>query len=126
METKSWHKTIIAIGSNCDQDANISKAIDGLKMVVGGIRQSQIVQTKAVGGAVGVFKNAMLAGQTRLSLDELTQSVKRIERECGRKPDDKERGVIAVDIDIMEYDGVKLHIADWQRDYIKALLGAVL
>lgn len=120
---QSTHKTILAIGSNINPDRNISKALELLTELVEDMRQSRTLQTKALNGAQGTFSNMMLSGLTHLTLEELTVATKKIESLCGRKHDGN--GTISVDIDIMDYDGQRLHIDDWQRDYIKTLIREV-
>ncbi len=119
------HKTILAIGSNHEPDANISRALSLLAEIVTDIHQSQTLQTEALDGAKGTFSNLMLSGNTGLSLEELTKATKDIERQCGRKHGGSCDGTISMDIDIMAYDGQKLHTDDWQRDYIKTLIKEV-
>lgn len=120
--TQTVHKTILAIGSNHEPDANISRALSLLEEVVTDIRQSQTLRTEALDGAKGTFSNLMLSGYTTLSLEELTKKTKDIEHQCGRKRGGNCDGTVSMDIDIMDYDGQKLHTDDWQRDYIKTLI----
>lgn len=122
---QNLHKTILAIGTNHEPEANISRALSLLMKFITGIRQSQTLRTEAQNGATGTFNNLMLSGQTALSLEELIKTTKDIERQCGRKHGGSNSETVNMDIDIMAYDNQKLHIDDWQRDYIKTLIKEV-
>lgn len=54
-------------------------------------------------------------------MDELKQALKKIEREAGRKPEDKEQEKVCLDIDLLLFDDHILKPEDLKRDYI--LLG---
>lgn len=116
------HKVIIALGSNVDHEANICKALAGIAGIVDIDRQSETAWTEPVGMASGMFLNSMVAGKTRLTLGELTDETKKIESCCGRTKAEAAAGRIAIDIDILEYDGLRLHPDDWNRSYIQQLM----
>jgi 2-amino-4-hydroxy-6-hydroxymethyldihydropteridine diphosphokinase len=40
----------------------------------------------------------------------------------GRTAQQREKGIVTIDLDLMEHDGVRYHLEDWQRPYIKMLL----
>ena len=40
----------------------------------------------------------------------------------GRSTEDRQQGIVRLDLDILEYDGVRHHLADWDRHYVKLLL----
>ena len=119
------HRTILAIGSNKDAEANISRTLGLLAEYITDIRQSRTLRTEALDGAKGTFSNLMLSGHTALSLEELTAKTKETERLCGRIHGNGDGGTVCMDIDIMDYDGQKLHADDWQRDYIRTLIKEV-
>ena len=68
-----------------------------------------------------MFVNQMARGATTLSLDELTAFTKYVEESLGRKRPTLSNE-IHIDIDIMLYDGKKLHENDWQKNYITTLI----
>ncbi len=43
----------------------------------------------------------------------------KIERDHGRTPEDKSRGIVKIDIDLLCYDGELLKPEDWQRGYVR-------
>ncbi len=115
------HTVVMALGTNSDSEVNMMSALEQLGRVICVTARSRLVWTEPVGMVSGPFLNCMLRAATRLTLGELVLLAKRVERHCGRTAEDKAKGVVSIDVDIMEYDGQKLHPDDWQRDYIKSL-----
>ena len=70
----------------------------------------------------GMYLNQLVYGTTMQTVDSLQLWLKLTEREMGRTSDAKLMGQICIDIDILEYDGVRYHLKDWERDYVKNLL----
>lgn len=116
------HKTIIAIGSNYGQQQNLSTACERLGEVLCGMVKSRSLWTEPIGIISDRFLNIMVSGWTAMSLDELVGTAKLIERDCGRTDEEQRKGLIRIDIDIMEFDGIRLHLQDWSRGYINTLL----
>ena len=116
------HRVIIALGSNADHEANLNRALSLIGGVVDISSQAPAMWTEPVGKAAGMFLNSMVAGQTSLTLDELTEATKLMEAKCGRSAQGTAAGRIDIDIDILDYDGLRLHPDEWNRSYIKQLM----
>lgn len=116
-------KVIIALGSNYNAENNIRCAIELLNEYIYNIQSAQIIENEPVGFSFEVanFFNTMVIGNTDLTIDELEQRFKSVEKSLGRNQEDKKKGVIHIDIDLMEHNGIKLHMSDWSRGYIKIL-----
>ena len=112
------HLVIIALGSNVSRDCLIrSRQLMEAWLTVTG--ESDIITTSPIGmPASPDFHNQLLTATTRLSLDSLTHHTKETEAALGRSHG---TGVVTIDIDIMRYDDIILHPADWNREYIKNL-----
>ena len=52
---------------------------------------------------------------TPLTASQVRECLKKIERDHGRTPDDKARGIVKIDIDLLCYDGEVLKPQDWLR-----------
>ena len=50
----------------------------------------------------------------------LGEVLKETERRLGRTHN--EDGIVAIDLDLLQYDDQKYHLRDWNRDYVKNLL----
>ena len=56
------------------------------------------------------------------SVEHLNEQLKAIEQQMGRTIEDRQQGIVRIDLDILEYDGTRHHLADWERHYVKLLL----
>lgn len=122
MATGSKHNVIIALGSNTEQKANIESAIRELEKVLKDMSYTKKIWTEPVGIKSDKFLNCLLKGNTTLELQELYDTLKAVEQMFGRTKEEKSRGIIRIDIDIMKFDNLLLHSDDWQRNYIKQLI----
>ena len=115
------HNVLIALGSNTgNRQGNLSEALVKCKDFIQTNRLSPVIETKPIGHTNNPYLNQLFSGTTSLTLEKLLDNTKRIENEMGR--DRSNRGNVAIDIDIILYDQQKLHITDWERDYLKQLL----
>lgn len=118
---KQRHKVVMALGTNKEQEANMDKATRLLEGTLTGTRQSHELWTEPIGMVSDRFLNKMISGYTDMTLNDLTRATKAIETSCGRTADGKRRGEVRMDIDIMAFDGERLHCDDWARGYVQAL-----
>ncbi|MGM9697494.1 MAG: 2-amino-4-hydroxy-6-hydroxymethyldihydropteridine diphosphokinase [Prevotella sp.] len=118
----AMHKVILALGSNrADRHQQLERAIRLCGEFVDMERLSTAIDTEPIGiDTEGNFANQMILATTSLQLDQLNDRLKAVERRLGRNAADS--GMIAIDIDIMQYDSLRLHLADWNRQYIKTLI----
>lgn len=115
------HNVLIALGSNTgNRQGNLSEALVKCKDFIQTNRLSPVIETKPIGHTNNPYLNQLFSGTTSLTLEKLLDNTKSIENEMGRDRSNREN--VAIDIDIMLYDQQKLHITDWERDYIKQLL----
>jgi 2-amino-4-hydroxy-6-hydroxymethyldihydropteridine diphosphokinase len=63
---------------------------------------------------------------TELDEEELVQWMKQTELNFGRTQAKRLLGIIPIDFDLLEYDGEKRHLLDWQRPYVTELLKDIL
>ena len=99
-----------------------------LKDIIYAIRFSDTILTEPIGMPEGTpsYVNAVAVGMTSLSIDELRNEIKRIERLIGRNEYDTHRGKIHIDIDIMQYGEEKYKPNDWTREYNIRLLSQII
>ena len=78
------------------------------------------METEAIGGGVlSPFSNQVAKLETDYPLEQLRPLLKNIEAENGRSPEDKAKGVVKLDIDILVYDHEILKPADLERGYVQ-------
>ena len=140
------HKLYLGLGSNMgDRRQNIEKAVALIGERVGQVvRQSSLMETEPWGFASdNLFLNGVVLCQTELSPREVLQATQKIEREMGRKKNEK-RGARSelstvncqlstrhyqdrpIDIDILLYDDLCIDEPDLkiphplmeQRDFV--------
>ncbi|HIA28278.1 MAG TPA: 2-amino-4-hydroxy-6-hydroxymethyldihydropteridine diphosphokinase [Planctomycetes bacterium] len=93
----------LALGSNeGDRQAMLRQARQRLVEtgIVADLRESEILETEAVGPPQGAYLNQVVAGVTTLEAPALLEGVKRIEKELGRVPGVR-WGPRPIDIDIL-------------------------
>lgn len=64
------------------------------------------------------FSNQVARFASDNPAEEITGCLKAIEREAGRKPGEKEREIVRLDIDLLACDSMIYKPEDWKRDYV--------
>ena len=113
----SQHYVIIALGSNVSSDF-LPRARELMGEWLSVTAASDIIATEPIGMSSPDFHNQLLECTTSLALDDLTLRTKATEQSLGRQHG---RGIVTIDIDIMQYDDTLLHPDDWNREYIRKL-----
>jgi len=112
------HKVLIAIGSNERQGAHIEWASERLSSLLDEtVLLSRRLWTPDCKGSGKWYMNRLVAGETMLSCEELSQALKAIEQQCGRTKE-----TVTLDADLLLYDKEKYHQKDWSRPYVQMLL----
>ncbi len=96
-------KTIIALGSNSNQEANIFKAQTLLKQRFEGVEFSDTQWTEPIGIKSDKFLNCIGTFDTILSLTQVIQCLKKIEQTMGDSHENHQIGKVLIDIDLAQY-----------------------
>lgn len=116
-------KFILGLGSNFDGDLNISKADELLTSLFPDILFSKSIYTTPIGMPESAdFVNQVAVGTTSLALRDVVIRLKEIEASIGRNNEDKARGIIKIDIDLIVWNEEILKPNDYNRDYVRELL----
>ena len=119
------HSCLLCMGSNTDRFTHLSVAREALRAAFPDIRFGEVMETEAVGvGFHSPFSNQLARFSTPLSSDSVHDLFKELERRCGRTPEDKARGVVKLDIDLLAFDRQVLKPDDMDREYIRRGLAA--
>ena len=78
--------------------------------------------TQSLEASPTMYLNQLVEATTALTADELTQALKDIEQQMGRTQEDRRRGIVRIDLDLLLYGEQRYHLRDWERPYVKALL----
>lgn len=115
-------RVILALGTNIKQERNMKQVRRLLVDTWPDMKFTTTKWTQAIGMASDLFYNCLAYTKVEESLEELTEKVKNMERICGNTGAERSLNRIQMDIDILLYGDNKLHIDDWQRDYIQELM----
>lgn len=113
----------LSLGSNVDRHNNITAALDALTDLFGELHISSVYESKSVGFDGSNFFNLVVGVDTRLSITELSETLKRIEDNNGRKRNGPKFSPRTLDIDILTYgdfvgieNGIELPRAEITRN----------
>lgn len=113
---------LIAIGSNVNQQTNINQAKTELKQRLGTIKYTAELCTEPIGITSDKFLNLLAWGETTLSVFQLEETLKEIEKQIGGSQELKRQGIVRIDLDLLQYNESRFHSEDWKREYIQTLL----
>ena len=117
------HSVVIALASNQNQEQHLQEAQQRLDRLLRVNRFTEAIWTNPVRASRPCrYLNQLLYAETELSCEQLQQTLKSIEVEMGRTQEDRNQGIVRIDLDLMRYDDQRYHLPDWERDYIKQLL----
>lgn len=120
------HECLICLGSNKDGVLRLKTAEYMLEELFPGIHWGRILTTIPEGiDFPALYMNRAARLYTAMSPEALQDCLKDIERRNGRTPDDKQRGIVALDIDLLTYDGRILRPKDWDKHYVQQALEAL-
>jgi 2-amino-4-hydroxy-6-hydroxymethyldihydropteridine diphosphokinase len=117
-------KVILSLAANHFQKSNLAKARQCLGEVFSDVHYTTEQWTEPLSSTRhDLYLNQLAEGLTTVSLEELNRRLKQIETDFGRTPEKRQRGIVPIDLDILEYDGQRYHERDWQRPYVANLIG---
>jgi len=112
------HEAVIVFGSNDNQEQNVSNAKSVLTVLFPHITFSSCVWTEPIGVQTDRFLNCMCFFTTTHGKTQVMRALKHAENKLGSTTADRNRNKVTIDIDLMMFDGEKLHLADWNRGYV--------
>jgi len=117
------NKAIISIGSNEDREENLSVCRTMLNEEFTGIFYSPASLSTPYGEHYrNDFLNQLACIYTNRNRDEIVPILKEIEYMMGRKAEDKMKGIVRIDIDLVIWNNETLRPNEMNRSYIKDLL----
>ncbi|MCL1078157.1 2-amino-4-hydroxy-6-hydroxymethyldihydropteridine diphosphokinase [Parashewanella spongiae] len=94
----------ISVGSNIEPDKYIRSGTKALETIFGKLILSSIYQSEAVGFEGGDFLNSVVGATTDLSVAEVVEVLKTIEKNNGRKSNAIKFSSRTLDLDLLLYD----------------------
>lgn len=121
------HQCLICLGSNYEHPHQLHAARIALIEIFPNIRFGKEMVTKAVGEHwLSPFGNQLATFHDNRNLEDIRTILKSIEKKHGRMPDDKKKGIVKIDIDLLMYDDIILKPKDMEQAYIKQNLKELL
>ena len=125
------HHIIISLASNINQEANLEAARTQLTQLLTEVHFTSAIWTEPIGSTKNAqssmfnvqsskYLNQLCEGSTNLGMNLLDEVLKETEKRLGRTHN--EDGIVAIDLDILSYDGERHHLRDWERNYVKDLI----
>ena len=112
---------IISLASNENQEANLAKAREQLTQLMAEVHFTSAIWTEHVNASrKEPYLNQLCKGTTAFGEGLLCEVLKETEKRIGRTRN--EDGIVAIDLDLLQYDDQRHHLRDWGRDYVKNLL----
>lgn len=109
------HDAVLSLGSNvAEADIMLNKAIARLRSVGFDIVVSEFYNTPDISGSGVIYSNAVMSGRFSHDAASLQSLCKDIENSLGRS---SMTPSVAIDIDIVVFDGNVLRPQDYGRDY---------
>lgn len=119
--THKEHQIIISLASNEDQEAHLAAAREQLVQLLTEAHFTSAIWTEPVNcSRKEPYLNQLCQGTTSLGEGLLCEVLKETEKRIGRTKN--EDGIVAIDLDLLQYDERKHHLRDWGRNYVKDLL----
>lgn len=117
------HKVLLSIGSNTDAYFNLNRAKSILLSYFPDIQFTTDIENKAFGeNYKDWFLNTLGYFESDLNKSELISQFKDIENSMGRSVEDKIKGKVIIDIDLIRWDNEILKPDDFKRSYVHKLL----
>ena len=116
------HYILLALGSNVAAELHIEQAKARLSAVFPQLRFSRSLITLAIGIVSPPFMNCLAEGYCSVPLEEVIAVLKDIEAQMGSVSEERKKGIVKIDIDLLQFDNTKRKADDWSRDYIQLLL----
>jgi len=116
------HYILLALGSNVAAELHIEQAKARLSVVFPQLRFSRSLITPAIGIVSPPFMNCLAEGYCSVPLEGVLVTLKDIEAQMGSVSEERKKGIVKIDIDLLQFDDTKRKADDWGRDYIQLLL----
>ena len=117
------HQVILSIASNRFQSKNLSRARLCLGEVLQDLHFTSEQWTQPFNTCRrDTYLNQLATGITEKDEDELNEWLKQTERRFGRNDAKRRLGIVPIDLDILEFDGERRHLRDWERPYVQSLI----
>lgn len=114
-------KVIISLASNYDQTRQMETARAHLVNLLQDVKFTSEHWTTPIGTTrKEPYINQLCTATTQEEPLQLIETLKALECTMGRTHNAD--GIVAIDLDLLQYGEVRYHLKDWDREYIKDLI----
>lgn len=123
LKTNESYKVTISLASNFEQERNLSEARQRLRQILTNEQYTDALWTEPFCSCrKEKYLNQLVFAFTSLNAEDIISAMKDIETSMGRTPKSRNNGIVSIDLDLMEHNGTRYHLNDWERPYIKTIL----
>ena len=121
------NRILLSLGSNWQAEQHMQLAMQLLQARFHTLRFSESIWMEALNypQSVGPFLNRVAVGWVGESPVEIQACLKSIERQLGRRSEQKAAGVVVIDLDLLQWNDRILKPADLQRPYVRSGLASL-
>ena len=118
------YQVVISLASNSFQKKNLSKARRCLEEILFDVHFTSECWTEPIGSTPchDAYLNQLVVGNTEMDEPALTEWLKKTELNFGRTEAKRQLGIVPIDLDILDFNGEKRHLRDWERPYVRQLV----
>ncbi|MDM7861742.1 2-amino-4-hydroxy-6-hydroxymethyldihydropteridine diphosphokinase [Alteromonas sp. ASW11-36] len=98
------HHILISLGSNIERELHTRAGVAALQHYFSDVELSSVYESEAVGFTGTAFYNLVASAHTDMSIAQVCQTLKSIERENGRVSAEKKFAPRTLDLDLLTYD----------------------
>lgn len=113
------NECILCLGSNHQAETNLKIARQQLRIYFADILFLDEIETNPIGMSnPSMFINQVAYLKTNMGQEQIKKILKEVEYKCGRTAQDKEHEMVRIDIDLLQFNTIKLKSDDLNRDYV--------
>ncbi|MDY3852909.1 MAG: 2-amino-4-hydroxy-6-hydroxymethyldihydropteridine diphosphokinase [Prevotella sp.] len=113
---------LLALGSNTEAKKNIKQAQNMINSLWNNCIFSSAINTKPIDIQSPDFINMIVCGWTTNSYEDIKKQIKQIENHLHSTKEERKKGVVRMDIDLLQYGTNLYKENDWKRAYIQQLV----
>lgn len=115
------HEVIISLASNENQESTLERAREQLAQLLTEVHFTSAIWTEPINSIrKEPYLNQLCKATTAFGEGLLCEVLKETEKRLGRT--NNEDGIVAIDLDLLQFDGKRHHLRDWERNYVKDLI----
>lgn len=118
MSLSNMTSFVIGLASNTDDaEFQMEQAVQTLQTIFRKSSVSNFYQSASISGDGSTYTNAVMAGLTEMSHNELSEKLKKLELKHGRDEQARREKRVALDLDLVIWDGRIERQNDFEQPY---------